>query len=275
MERMDLINVLIERGYKADEKDSVKNGIICKGILIQQGSENVATLIYTEKLLEEAEKEGKSIDEVVDEALYIYEKGKKEMCFDVEQFFDRKWFFEHLSIGLQKESNQELIKRTVEDMPGIEAYLCLKNVGNGKNYEMKMTNQHLNTVGVPEKDAWEKAQENLCKDTDILSMEQILSEMLGQSAGEENDAFGMYVISNKERCKGASAILNRKAIAEFAKKWGVDRVFVLPSSVHEMILVPDRGGLELEELNSMVTEVNATQVDPEEQLPNRAYVLEF
>lgn len=275
MERMDLINVLIERGYKADEKDSVKNGIICKGILIQQGSENVATLIYTEKLLEEAEKEGRSIDEVVDEVLYLYEKGKREMCFDVQQFFDKKWFLEHLSIALQKESKQALVKKEVEDMPGIEAYLYLKDAGNGNNYEMKLSKQHLNTVGILEEEAWEKADENLCKATDILSMEQMLSEMLGQPVGEENDSFGMYVISNKERCKGASAILDRKAIEEFAKKQGVARIFVLPSSVHEMILLPDKGGLELTELNFIVTEVNATQVDPEEQLPNRAYVFEF
>lgn len=275
MERTDLINVLRERGYEAEEKDSIKNGVIYSGILIRKGSENVAPIIYTEQLLEQAKKEGKTIGEVVEEVLYLCEKGKKGMSFDVHQLFNKKWFLEHLSIGLQKKSEQELEKRIVEDMPEIEAYLYLNDTENGNNYEIKIGKQHLNMIGILEEDAWRKAYENLCKDTEIFSMIQMVSEITGQPAYEDMDTVGMHVISNKKRCKGASAILNHEAIKEFAKKQRVDRVFVLPSSVHEMLLIPDRGDFELENLSSMVTEINATQVDPEEQLANQAYAFEM
>lgn len=42
-----------------------------------------------------------------------------------------------------------------------------------------------------------------------------------------------------------------------------------------MIIIPDNGEFDLSVLSEMVSEVNNTEVKPEEQLPSRAYLLEF
>ena len=47
--------------------------------------------------------------------------------------------------------------------------------------------------------------------------------------------------------------------------------FVLPSSIHECILVPDLGQYSREELAKMVKEVNQTQVEEEEILSYQVY----
>ena len=47
--------------------------------------------------------------------------------------------------------------------------------------------------------------------------------------------------------------------------------FLLPSSVHEIIVAPDDGNLSYPELKEMVAEINATQVAPEDRLTDEVY----
>ena len=47
--------------------------------------------------------------------------------------------------------------------------------------------------------------------------------------------------------------------------------FILPSSIHELLVVPKQDGMELSDLEAMVQEVNATQVAPEEKLSDHVY----
>lgn len=57
---------------------------------------------------------------------------------------------------------------------------------------------------------------------------------------------------------------------DIAEKVGGD-FFVLPSSIHELLIVPKQEGMELSELEAMVQEVNATQVSREEKLSDHVY----
>ena len=45
--------------------------------------------------------------------------------------------------------------------------------------------------------------------------------------------------------------------------------YVLPSSIHELLILPDNGSMQLSELEAMVREVNATQVAPEDRLSDK------
>ncbi len=47
--------------------------------------------------------------------------------------------------------------------------------------------------------------------------------------------------------------------------------FILPSSIHEVLIVPDNGEMKLPELEAMVRDVNATQVAPPDKLTDSVY----
>ena len=47
--------------------------------------------------------------------------------------------------------------------------------------------------------------------------------------------------------------------------------FILPSSVHEVILLPDTGNEDSEDLKKIINAVNTTQVAPEEVLSDTLY----
>lgn len=80
----------------------------------------------------------------------------------------------------------------------------------------------------------------------------------------------MYVLSNSHKLFGAAAVLYPDVLSRFANRLSVN-LYLLPSSVHEMILLPDDGSQDREELRKMVGEINDTQVEPEEVLADSVY----
>ena len=79
----------------------------------------------------------------------------------------------------------------------------------------------------------------------------------------------MYVLSNSIKVNGASAVLDAKMMEDIAEKVG--DFYILPSSIHELLVVPVKSGMDVESLENMVCEVNATQVQLEERLSDHVY----
>lgn len=81
----------------------------------------------------------------------------------------------------------------------------------------------------------------------------------------------MYILTNSVGINGATSIIYKDAIRNFADKLKTD-FYILPSSIHEVILVPYEDSISREELKDMVNEVNCTQVPVEEILSDRVYI---
>ena len=80
----------------------------------------------------------------------------------------------------------------------------------------------------------------------------------------------MYILTNCHKRFGTAEILDKKTLRMIADKVG-DRFIILPSSVHETIVLPAKDETEYERLEGMVREVNDTQVDIEERLFYHVY----
>lgn len=104
---------------------------------------------------------------------------------------------------------------------------------------------------------------------EIKTMAEVLNELMGAEIIPE-DAMPMYVASNKERIHGAGVIAYPEFMEEAAKRLGGD-FYVLPSSIHEVILIPDTPDVSVLELQGIVQSVNVEQVAPEERLSNHIY----
>lgn len=274
MTREMIINELTNRGYNAVAQDNTKNGVVLEAIVIKTEGSVVAPVIYTEELISRAEKEGKSLDDVVSHVIATYE-AHKNTTFDIERLTDRDFVLSHIRIGLQKESSEELIKGASE-LEGIESYLYIGGNMGEDGFSLKLSKEYLKKADVLEAEAWEYAKNNTFADTKIESMAKVLSEMMGIPYTEElEEATPFYVISNTKNIKGASAICDRKHLAEFTEKHHTKKLLVLPSSVHEMIIVPYTEDMDIDMFSDMVSQVNATEVAPEERLTDRAYILEF
>ncbi len=105
----------------------------------------------------------------------------------------------------------------------------------------------------------------------VSTMGCVLAALSGNNEfkeGEFSDNPMLVVLSDKN-VFGATAILYNNCIDNAARLIGSD-LYILPSSIHELILVPVGIGSP-DELKMMVTEINNTQVSPEDRLTNSVY----
>lgn len=274
MTREMIINELTNRGYNVVAQDSTKNGVVLEGIVIKTEGSMVAPVIYTQELISKAEEEGKSLDEVVTRVIDTYE-AHKDTTFDINELTDRDFVLSHIRIGLQKESSEELIKGASE-LEGIESYLYIGGENANGCFSIKVSEMFLAKADVTKAEAWERAKENTFADTQIESMAKVLSELMGIPYTEELEAsMPMFIITNRKKVRGASAICDREHLTEFTEEHNTKKLLVLPSSIHEMIIIPYTDDMDIEMFSDMVSQVNASEVAPEDRLTDRAYILEF
>ena len=80
----------------------------------------------------------------------------------------------------------------------------------------------------------------------------------------------MYVLTNKEKLQGASTILYPDVLSTFADRKNAN-LWLLPSSIHEWIIICDDGNMNRETLSEMIQEVNGSQLAVDEILSDHPY----
>lgn len=136
-----------------------------------------------------------------------------------------------------------------------------------------ITNQMLEMYGITskqlQKDALDVIQKN--EPVSIKNMDEIMYELTNGFVGSiENPESPMWVATNESNFHGASVMAYPDFMEQAAKKLN-DSFYLLPSSMHEVLLVPDSFNLKAQELKEMVTVINASEVSPEERLTDNAY----
>lgn len=274
MDRMDMIIAqLKEKGYDAVAHDVIKNGVTKHGISIRE--DRIAPCIYLDDLL--AKVPDIALDDLVAQIINIYE-NHKSIDIDLDEILSKDYILSHLYIALQRSSEEALIKRNTE-LEGIEQYLLIKGQSEEQgSWSIKLNDGILTRAELSLDEAWAAGEANTFAPnaTVIKSMLDVMNDMFDCDFEEElgNPAIPMYVISNRTNTQGAVQVLDKKAVTEFARKHNASKLIILPSSTHECIAIPvDDEELDISQFDSMVAEVNATQVAPEERLTNRAYIL--
>ena len=149
-----------------------------------------------------------------------------------------------------------------------------------------MKNEHLELWGVTKEEVLKQAAENTPKlmQPQIKKMEDTIRELFAIGEGEETKEFEifmnemrenemripMYVLTNQKNLYGAACMLYEGVLEMFSQELGED-VYILPSSVHEVILVPASIAFPVKELKEMVKEINETQIPKEEVLSETIY----
>lgn len=105
------------------------------------------------------------------------------------------------------------------------------------------------------------------------ALEELMNEFPGglmDNMPFYDDLLPMYVLSNKEHLNGAATLFYPGTMQLVASEFG-GSYYILPSSIHEVILIPDDGDMDVEFLLSMVVSVNKDGVLPEDKLTDSVY----
>ena len=283
------------------------NGIICTGIIAKKAGQNVSPVIYIDNLFREniTEPEIKEISN----ALYDdFIRAEKEKLIDLSDFSDFERAGERLAFKLiSAEKNSELLQKVPHKRfynLAMVFYYTVPEKVLGVSATILIKNSHMRQWGIRIKELYETAFAN----TPVLfpgvvdSMETIMRGMLedecekekpgkrGKESTEfdlydedwvkdlrtemENDLYEqklpMYVLTNRQKMYGAACMLYPGLLRDFAAKIKQD-FYILPSSVHEVILVPACVDATGESLKEIVTDINRTQVSDGEVLSDSVY----
>lgn len=97
-----------------------------------------------------------------------------------------------------------------------------------------------------------------------------IEDMLGNAAGETTPPTSLLVLTNSHSFWGSSEVLNEVAMEDAASRLHSKRLYVIPSSVHEVLLFPEEGGVSATQFNDLIDHVNQTEVEPRDRLASRA-----
>ena len=231
----------------------------------------------------EAYDEGRPYDEVIDKAMDIIENGMSQTPdINVEDLTDYSKMKDKLAMEVvSAETNAEMLEtvphQKMEDMAVVYRFV-LSSDEDGRA-SVLVTNQMLETMGVTPEQLHADAMENApqLKPVEIKGMTEVLAELMGVEQAEmmgvgplapEDEQ--MYVASVPDKVHGAGVLAYENFMDQAAERAGGD-FFILPSSIHEVLIVPDNGQMDLKTLENMVKEVNATQVAPQDKLTDSVY----
>lgn len=260
------------------------NGVKLHGICIREQNSNIAPTIYLEEHYDSYQK-GMTIDEIVWHICQQYQTCRKGSFQSVGKLLDFQYMKPMIAYKLV---NYEKNAERLMDMPYIPfedlaiVFYCMLDCRLGRSITVPITNRHMEAWNINTNELYQIAHKNTptilpsaLYDMDHVLMEIVaeegdwdLSEMAHKNLTQRGDS--MYVLTNINKNLGACCILYEKLLSDFARALG-NSFFLLPSSIHEMILLPDTGEMRVEELLLMVKEVNATQVEPEEILSDHVY----
>lgn len=138
-----------------------------------------------------------------------------------------------------------------------------------------ITNDLMDRMGITKEQLHTDAMANspIIRPATMRSMAEVMAEMMGmppEMLPMDPSAPQMYVVSNTETLNGASAVFYPEFMDQAAKELG-GNYFILPSSVHEMLFLPDDGNMKSAELKEMVTSINADVVSPADRLTDSVY----
>ena len=133
----------------------------------------------------------------------------------------------------------------------------------------------LSEWGISEEELWEAAFSNLkTEEFDIKDVNEVLGFIFregGLSGALDKNEFEpvLYVLTNKYQNRGAVGMLRTDLLEKFAEQGGCD-LYILPSSIHEVLLLKD-DEMPVDELRRMVRSVNRGVVDEMDRLSDEVY----
>lgn len=86
-----------------------------------------------------------------------------------------------------------------------------------------------------------------------------------------DDTSDSTILSNRNLMNGAALILCDEVMDKVVEHYKVNVLYILPSSIHEVIIIPDSDSVDVEYLKNMVYEINRSTVAPEERLSDHVY----
>ncbi len=265
-----------------------------QGISIRPLNADTAPSVYLEDYYTEFQN-GKEISQIAKEIVDLSNRRKLNVHIIMENLLDYEWVKQRLRVKLiNYERNMKLLRSVPhEKMLDLAVVPFILLSKGAEIMSITVNNQLLNGWEISKDEMLKRAKENTMKMepvivekmTDVIlrmilnefrsmasegkecEKEEFLNGIIGTNTGRNE----MYILTNQDKCNGAFSAFQTKNLSDLADHIGVDKLYILPSSIHEAIVVP-ANGIDGNQLEEMVYSVNRTEVNAEDFLSDEVYV---
>jgi hypothetical protein len=286
---MEMVKAKMGKDYTAQIYKVTKNNALeLDSLILQKEGKTFAPNIYLQPYYQ-AYLDGISMEEVTERLCSIYHNCSSSMIgkkFDFTLEAVKKNIVYRL---IHYEKNSKLLKKIphLKLLDFAITFHCLVHHGQDGIGTIRITNEHISRWKVTLEELEKLAAENTKNQfpPTIRSMDEVIRKMMNESNGSDEDyseetineilqnkenSKRMYVLTNSQGINGATCLLYSDVLKNFSNHIKSD-LFILPSSIHEVILVPFDCSIDKEVLRNMVVDVNQNQVAKDEVLSDQVY----
>lgn len=265
------------------------NGIELTGLGVRREGEQIVPSVYLEPYFEQYE-EGTPFTQLMETAAQVTQENRENLpVWNILE--DPEACKERITMKLVgAEQNEAYLAdkphTDIEDLAAVYA-IVLDESAAGQS-SAPITNGMMQMMGMTKEELHEAAVDSLKEKSVFLPLSDLMmgmmegkspGEILSSPAQEEPDLFGLpfgevipvYVLTNDGGIGGAAQLMNQEIMEDIADRLGGDFV-VLPSSVHEVMILPADSGMDRAEMENLVQEVNGEAVSPQEKLSDHVYL---
>ena len=199
---------------------------------------------------------------------------------DIDNLLNYEEMKNKLSIEvISAEANKELLLNIphgrIEDLAAVYRFV-LKSESTGKA-SILISNEMMQKMEITHEQLKNDALYNapIIRPAVIKGMNEVIKELMGKEAYELANVTGnveesVYVATVPDKDSGAGVLSYQNFMDQAAERVGGD-FFILPSSIHEILIVKDDGEMKAELLRNMVQQINRTELMPEDKLSDNVY----
>lgn len=277
----NMVQDALGSAYQVNMQSITKNNNTrLDGLTILTDELNISPTIYLNHYYRQYE-HGKTAEQICEEILAIYRDNCPASNIDISFFTDYDKLKDHIIFKLV---HYERNKNLLECVPHIRVldlalvFCCLVDASPSGTATILIYNQHLQLWHLDRDTLYQLATKNtpVLLPYEIRDMSDVISDLFSNtesfSAAESfSDIVPMYVLSNRTKLNGSACMLYHSLLHDFANTIDSD-LYLLPSSVHEVLILPTYIENTPQELSDIVKEVNDTQLTKEEILSDHVYL---
>lgn len=280
IEVLKKISAELGEEYEIICKDIVKNNSCvfkCLYIMNKCVDENMkmTPAIYLEYWFDRYQ-HGESIESIVAKLIMVYYES-----VNIADSFD----LTNISKDRLKECifyrlvNYEANKEQLYDVP----YIPFLDLALTFHYRCKQSDNSVNSFRINDKlmkmwglcvdDLFDYAEQNMpVMFPDVFAtLSNVMRKYIPCSCDELDFSENIFVLTNNYGINGATAMLYTTKLHKLADFLD-DDLYIIPSSIHEIIIIPVNEANDGEIIKSLINEVNYSQVLPEERLSDNLYI---
>ncbi len=270
---------ILGEGYEVEEALIGKNnGVQLDALVIRASGMNIAPTLYLKSYFENYE-DGETIQDGAMRLAEDFRRALPDEGFDVSFYEDYDLVKEGLSYKLISAERNSGLLSDVPHVPFLDLaivfYYAFENRGLPDG-TILIKNKHMEMWGVSTeqlmRDAGENAPKSLpgvCRDMCSV-LERIYPGKSEEIFLANEPMLPMYVLSNSRMVNGAAAMLYPDILHNLSETLKSD-LYIIPSSVHEVIVLARNMAGDEKSLREMIHTVNETQLEPQDVLSDSLY----